>query len=256
VRKGLVDCELNGKVALVTGAGRGLGRGIAIELAKNGCKVFLNYKTNYEAALKTGQDIAAFNGIAELAPADMSKRDDVARLFDQIGAEGRLDFLVNNAGVNRRSTFMETSEADWDYVLDTNLKGPFMACQEAFRIMEKQKFGRIVNISSISGQNHGPKTVHYAVSKAGLNSLTKVLARYGAPNGILVNAIAPGIIPTEQTESELNSEGGRAYLDQTLLKSFGAVEDVSAAVLFLVSKSGSYITGQVISVAGGAYLGS
>jgi 3-oxoacyl-[acyl-carrier protein] reductase len=151
---------------------------------------------------------------------------------------------------------METSDADWDYVLDTNLKGPFMASQEAFRIMEKQKFGRIVNISSISGQNHGPKTVHYAVSKAGLNSLTKVLARYGAPNGILVNAIAPGIIPTEQTETELNSEGGRAYLDQTLLKSFGTVEDVSAAVLFLVSKSGSYITGQVISVAGGAYLGS
>jgi 3-oxoacyl-[acyl-carrier protein] reductase len=98
--------------------------------------------------------------------------------------------------------------------------------------------------------------VHYAVSKAGLNSLTKVLARYGAPNGILVNAIAPGIIPTEQTETELNSEGGRAYLDQTLLKSFGTVGDVTAAVLFLVSKSGSYITGQVISVAGGAYLGS
>lgn len=252
----IINRELDGKVALVTGAGRGLGRGIALELAKNGCKVFLNYKTNQKAALSTLRKIVEFGGIAELVPANMSERREVVQLFDRIEKAGRLDFLINNAGVNRRNTFMETSDEDWDYVLDTNLKGPFMASQEAFRIMEKQQFGRIVNISSISGQNHGPKTVHYAVSKAGLNSLTKVLARYGAPNGILVNAVAPGIIPTEQTESELNSEGGRAYLDQTLLKTFGSIDDVAAAVLYLVSKSGNYITGQVISVAGGAYLGS
>ena len=248
--------ELNGKVALVTGAGRGLGRGIAVELAKNGCKVFLNYKTNSEAALRTLQEINAFDGVAELAPANIGEREEVVRLFDKIGKSGRLDILVNNAGVNRINTFMETSDVDWDYVMNTNLKGPFMASQEAFKIMEKQKYGRIVNISSISGQNHGPKTIHYAVSKAGLNSLTKVLARYGAPNGILVNAVAPGIIPTEMTESQLNSEGGRQYLDQTLLKTFGTIDDVSAAVLYLVSKSGNYLTGQIISVSGGANLGS
>jgi 3-oxoacyl-[acyl-carrier protein] reductase len=248
--------ELNGKVALVTGAGRGLGRGIAVELAKNGCKVFLNYKTNSEAAIRTLQEINAFDGVAELAPANIGEREEVVRLFDKIGKSGRLDILVNNAGVNRINTFMETSDVDWDYVMNTNLKGPFMASQEAFKIMEKQKYGRIVNISSISGQNHGPKTIHYAVSKAGLNSLTKVLARYGAPNGILVNAVAPGIIPTEMTESQLNSEGGRQYLDQTLLKTFGTIDDVSAAVLYLVSKSGNYLTGQIISVSGGANLGS
>ena len=248
--------ELNGKVALVTGAGRGLGRGIAVELSKNGCKVFLNYKTNSEAALRTLQEINAFDGVAELAPANIGEREEVVRLFDKIGKSGRLDILVNNAGVNRINTFMETSDVDWDYVMNTNLKGPFMASQEAFKIMEKQKYGRIVNISSISGQNHGPKTIHYAVSKAGLNSLTKVLARYGAPNGILVNAVAPGIIPTEMTESQLNSEGGRQYLDQTLLKTFGTIDDVSAAVLYLVSKSGNYLTGQIISVSGGANLGS
>jgi 3-oxoacyl-[acyl-carrier protein] reductase len=248
--------ELDGKIALVTGSSRGLGRGIAIALAKHGCKVFLNYKSNHEAAIRTQNEITEFGGIAELAPADMSIRREVVDLFEKIDREGRLDILVNNAGVNRRQNFMETSDADWDYVLDTNLKGPFIASQEAFRIMENQKYGRIVNISSISGQNHGPKTIHYAVSKAGLNSLTKVLARYGAGNGILVNAVAPGIIPTEQTESELNSAGGRAYLDQTLLKTFGTTDDVAAAVLYLVSKSGDYITGQVISIAGGAYLGS
>ncbi len=248
--------ELDGKIALVTGSSRGLGRGIAIALAKHGCKVFLNYKTNHEAARRTQNEITEFGGVAELAPADMSIRKEVVELFDKIAREGRLDILVNNAGVNRRQNFMETSDADWDYVLDTNLKGPFIASQEAFRIMENQKYGRIVNISSISGQNHGPKTIHYAVSKAGLNSLTKVLARYGAGSGILVNAVAPGIIPTEQTESELNSAGGRAYLDQTLLKTFGTTDDVAAAVLYLVSKSGDYITGQVISIAGGAYLGS
>jgi len=247
--------ELTGKVALVTGASRGLGRGIAVELAKNGCKVFLNYQTNTEAALHTLDEINALGGVAELVPANMGDRQEVVGLFDKIGKSGRLDFLVNNAGVNRINTFMETSDADWDYVMNTNLKAPFMASQEAFRIMEKQKFGRIVNISSISGQNHGPKTIHYAVSKAGLNSLTKVLARYGAPNGILVNAVAPGIIPTEMTEAHLNSEGGRNYLDQTLLKTFGTIDDVAAAVLYLVSKSGNYITGQVISVSGGAYLG-
>ena len=131
--------ELNGKVALVTGAGRGLGRGIAVELAKNGCKVFLNYKTNSEAAQRTLQEINAFDGVAELAPANMGEREEVVRLFDKIGKSGRLDILVNNAGVNRINTFMETSDVDWDYVMNTNLKGPFMASQEAFKIMEKQK---------------------------------------------------------------------------------------------------------------------
>lgn len=247
--------ELEGKVALVSGAGRGLGKGIAIGLAKAGCKVYLNYIKDRDSALQTLKEIIEIGAQADLIPADVSKHDEIVRIFQKISAQGPLDILINNAGVNKRQAFLETTEEDWNFILNTNLKGPFMMCQEAFKIMEAQKFGRIVNISSVSAHNHGPKTVHYAVSKAGLNSLTKVLARYGAHKGILVNAVAPGIIPTKQTQSELNSEGGRDYLNQTLLKSFGTIDDVVAAVLYLVLPSGKYVTGQVLSVAGGAYLG-
>ena len=138
--------------------------------------------------------------------------------------------------------------------MNSNLKSVFISCQEVFKYM-KRSGGRIINISSGAGQYHGPKTVHYAVSKAGVNSLTKVIARYGAENNILVNAIAPGVILTDQTKDEIYSPAGQTYLDMTLLNRFGELKDVATTCLFLASEDQNYITGQVISVSGGAYLG-
>ena len=169
-------------------------------------------------------------------------------------AFGRIDILVNNAGVNKRGWFMEIADEDWDMIMAVNLKGPFMCCQEVFPLMIKNGGGRIINISSVAGQYHGPKTVHYAVSKAGLNSLTKVLARYGAPHNILINAVAPGLILTDQTKEEFESGAAKPIIDMTLLKRPGTEQDVVLACLAVAESKQSYITGQVISVSGGAFL--
>ncbi len=170
------------------------------------------------------------------------------------GRYGAIDILVNNAGINRRATFAETTDQDWDDIMEVNLKGPFICCQEVFPHMVARGGGRIINISSVAGEYHGPKTVHYAVSKAGLNSLTKVVARYGAEHNILVNAVAPGIMLTDQTADELNSPAGQGIVAMTLLKRAGELTDVASTCVFLASDEQNYITAQVISVSGGAVL--
>ncbi len=167
---------------------------------------------------------------------------------------GGIDILVNNAGINRRATFAETTDQDWDDIMEVNLKGPFICSQEVLPHMIERGGGRIINISSVAGEYHGPKTVHYAVSKAGLNSLTKVVARYGAEHNILVNAVSPGIMLTDQTADELNSPAGEKIVAMTLLKRAGQLSDVAATCVFLASDEQNYITGQVISVSGGAVL--
>jgi len=166
---------------------------------------------------------------------------------------GRFDILVNNAGINRVCLFEEITDRDWDDILGVNLKGPFICCQEAFPHL-KARGGRIINIASVAGQYHGPKTVHYAVSKAGLISLTAAVARYGAEHGILVNAVAPGIIETDLTRDELRGPGGQKVVGLTLLKRPGQLDDVTSACVFLASDEQNYMTGQVLSVAGGAVL--
>lgn len=248
--------RLAGSVALITGSSRGLGRAIAIGFAKEGADIIVNYLQNEEGARQTAEAIRQQCRRAHVIRADVANRAEVHRMIeDAERAFGKIDILVNNAGVNKRGWFMEISDDDWDMIMAINLKGPFICCQEVFPLMIKNGGGRIINISSVAGQYHGPKTVHYAVSKAGLNSLTKVLARYGAPHNILVNGVAPGLVLTDQTREEFESGAAKPIIDLTLLKRPGAEQDVVSACLALAEQGQSYITGQVLSVSGGAYLG-
>ncbi|MFC1705290.1 SDR family NAD(P)-dependent oxidoreductase [Planctomycetota bacterium] len=248
--------RLEGKVAVITGSSRGIGRAIALRFAREGADVVVNYKENQKAAAAVVQEIGALGRRVFGHRADVSDRAAVRQFLARAMKElGRIDILVNNAGINRRGWLEEITDEDWDRIMAVNLKGPFICSQEVFRYMKAQKGGRIVNISSVAGQYHGPKTVHYAVSKAGLISLTKVLARYGAEHNILVNAVAPGIMRTEQTADELDSPAGKRIVDMTLLKRPGQLADVAATCVFLADDDQSYVTGQVISVSGGAFLG-
>lgn len=248
--------RLNGKVAIITGSSRGIGRSIALEFARQGAKIVITYNRESSKAEQVVDLITSQGGEAIALQVDIRDRKMVRQLFEAtLSRFKRIDVLVNNAGINKRGWFEEISDEDWDLIMETNLKGPFICCQEVFPYMIKQEKGRIINISSVAGQYHGPKTVHYAVSKAGLISLTKVLARYGAIHNILVNAVAPGIILTDQTREELESPAGQKIIDMTLLKRPGELEDVASVCVMLASDEQNYITGQAISVSGGAYLG-
>jgi 3-oxoacyl-[acyl-carrier protein] reductase len=244
------------KIALVTGASRGLGKAVALGFAAEGADIVVNYLQDSAAAEVTAEAIRSLGRRAYVIQADVAQRTDIRRMLaEAIAAFGCIDILVNNAGINKRGLFHEITDADWDLILDTNLKGPFICCQEIFPHMIEQGGGRIINMSSVASQYHGPKTVHYAVSKAGLNSLTKVLARYGAPHNILINAVAPGQILTDQTRDEFESGAVKPLLDMTLLKRGGSEEDVVRACLYLADPCQRYMTGQVLAVSGGAYLG-
>lgn len=244
------------EVAIITGSSRGIGRAIALAFAKEGAKVVVTYNKEKSEAEAVVDQIISDGGESFAAQLDVRKQESVRELFKETQSKfGRIDILVNNAGINKRGHFDEIELADWDLIMEVNLRGPFICSQEVFPYMIKQKKGRIINIASVAGQYHGPKTVHYAVSKAGLISLTKVVARYGAPHNILVNSVAPGIMMTDQTRDELNSPAGQKIVDMTLLKRAGELKDVASACVFLASEDQNYITGQVISVSGGAYLG-
>ena len=247
--------RLKGKSAVITGASRGIGRTIALEFARQGADVLIGYAREAAAAEAVAAECRQSGGRALAAAMDVRDRPQVrAALQQAVDAFGGLDILVNNAGINNRCTFEELTDDDWDRVMAVNLKGPFICSQEAFPHLIARGGGRIVNISSVAGEYHGPKTVHYGVSKAGLNSLTKVVARYGAPHNILVNAVSPGIMRTDQTADELDSPAGARIVEMTLLKRAGTLPDVAATCVFLASDEQSYITGQVISVSGGAIL--
>lgn len=248
--------RLSGAVAVVTGSSRGLGKAIAIGFAAEGADVIINYVQNEAGAKETAEAIRQLGCRTHIIRADVAQRANVKQLFSEaVATFGKIDILVNNAGVNKRGWFEEITDEDWDMIMDINLKGPFMCCQEVFPYMIKNGSGRIINISSVAGQYHGPKTVHYAVSKAGLNSLTKVLARYGAPHNILINAVAPGLIMTDQTREEFESGAAKPIIDMTLLKRPGNEQDVVSACLSVAEQKQSYMTGQVLAVSGGAYLG-
>lgn len=248
--------RLDGLVAVVTGSSRGLGRAIALGFAQEGASLVINYLSDIEAAQNVAESIRQMGGKAVTVRADVSIRADIKRLFFNAHKEfGKVDILVNNAGINKRGWFSEITDEDWDVIMATNLKGPFICSQEIFPYMIKNGGGRIINISSVAGQYHGPKTVHYAVSKAGLNSLTKVLARYGAEHNILINAVAPGLILTDQTQEEFDSGAANSIIDLTLLKRPGNERDVVSACLSLADPGQNYMTGQVLAVSGGAFLG-
>ncbi len=247
--------RLKGKVAVITGASRGIGRAIALAFAGEGAAVAVGYVRERERAHETVDEIISAGGTAAPLRIDVRDRARCRAAFEEtVTRFGGIDVLVNNAGINRRCTFEETTDEDWDRIMEVNLKGPFICCQEVFPHMIQRGGGRIINISSVAGEYHGPKTVHYAVSKAGLNSLTKVVARYGAPHNILVNAVAPGIMLTEQTADELAGPDGERVVAMTLLKRAGALSDVASACVFLASDEQTYMTAQVLSVSGGAVL--
>ena len=248
--------RLNDKVALITGSSRGIGRAIALAFAREGADIVVSCRSRKDLADEVVEEIGGLGRQAMACSADVSDRVAVQEMVKEAVARfGRIDILVNNAGINKTCFFEEATDEDWDRIMAVNLRGPFICTQEVFPLMKQAGGGRIINISSVAGQYHGPKTVHYAVSKAGLNSLTAVSARYGAEHGILVNAVAPGIIRTDLTAEELDSPAGAKIVEMTLVKRAGQLEDVTSTCLFLASDEQSYVTGQVISVAGGAYLG-
>lgn len=242
---------LAGKIALVTGASRGIGSAIAKTLAGYGATVVINYNGSKERAEAVAAEIAAAGGTAVTYQADVSKEAEAAAMFaDVIKQFGRLDILVNNAGITRDNLILKMTEEEFDAVIDTNLKGVFHCMKQVSKQMLKQKSGRIINISSISGIIGNAGQANYCAAKAGVIGMTKSLARELGSRGITVNAVAPGFIVTDMTD-KLPDSVKEAMAAQIPLKRFGAVEDIAEAVAFLASEKAAYITGQTLQVNGG-----
>ncbi|UOQ93189.1 3-oxoacyl-[acyl-carrier-protein] reductase [Halobacillus shinanisalinarum] len=242
---------LNEQVALVTGASRGIGQAIALELAKNGAKVAVNYSGSEERAEAVVQEIKDNGGEAIKIQANVSQADDVSRMVKTVVEEfGRLDILVNNAGITRDNLLMRMKEQEFDDVIDTNLKGVFMCTKGVTRQMMKQKFGRIINISSIVGVSGNPGQANYVAAKAGVIGLTKSNAKELASRNITVNAVAPGYITTDMTD-QLTDDQREQMLALIPLNRLGEGEDIARAVRFLASGDAAYITGQTLHVDGG-----
>jgi len=246
--------ELTGKKALVTGASRGIGRGIALALAKQGADVAVNYHSNAEEAEKVVAEIKAMGRDSFSVQADVSSAQGVTKMFEEIKNKwGKLDILVNNAGIVQFAPFEELTEEQWDAVLDTNLKGQFLCGQQAVKLMEQG--GRIINIASIASGGVGvgfSRLSHYTASKGGVVALTENMALDLAKKGINVNAIAPGVIETNMTKEMLGDETTKRGLMARIPKGrVGKPEDVAAAAAFLASDEADYITGSVIYVDGG-----
>ena len=242
---------LENKVALVTGAGRGIGRAIAIALAKEGAEVVVNYNGSEERAKEVKQTIEENGGKASIYKCNVSDFEACeAMIKDIVKEHGRLDILINNAGITKDGLIMKMKEEDFDSVLNVNLKGTFNTIRHSARQMLRQKSGKIINISSVSGILGNAGQANYAASKAGVIGLTKTMARELGSHGITVNAIAPGFVDTEMT-GVLSEEIRENACRQIILGRFGKPEDIANVAVFLASDKADYITGQVISVDGG-----
>lgn len=243
--------QLEGKVALVTGASRGIGRAVAIRLAKSGAKIAVNYAGNQAAAEEVKQIIEENGGEAILVQADISNAESVdAMVAAVMEAFGRIDILVNNAGITRDTLLMRMKEADWNAVIQTNLTGVFYVTKAVSKIMMKQRYGKIVNMSSVVGLMGNAGQANYAAAKAGVIGFTKSMAKELAARNITVNAIAPGFIATDMT-AVLSDKVKEDLATKIPMGRLGEADDIAAAVLFLVSDSASYITGQTLNVDGG-----
>ena len=243
---------LDGRVALVTGGARGIGRATAIRLARGGARIAINYKGNQAAAEEAKRLVEEAGSTATIIQGDVSVEADVDRLVKDALAfgGGKIDILVNNAGITRDDLLIRMTAEAWDAVLDLNLRGAFLVTKAVMRSMMKARYGRIVNVSSIAGVAGNAGQANYAAAKAGLIGFTKTVAREMASRNVTCNAVAPGFVPTDLTNALLEQ------MQETILKSiplgrFGTVEDVAAAIAFLVSDDASYITGQVLVVDGG-----
>lgn len=243
--------KFEGKTAVVTGGSRGLGRAICLELARGGANVLFCYAGNEAAARETVQAVEELGAKALAVRCDVSDAAQVDALAKAaVEAFGRIDILVNNAGITRDNLLMRMSEADFDAVIDTNLKGTFLCMKAVSRLMLKQRYGRIVNVSSVVGLRGNAGQVNYAASKAGVVGMTKSLARELASRGVTVNAVAPGFMETDMTAAL--PEAARAAAQGSIpMNRLGAPEDVARAVAFLASDDAAYITGQVLAVDGG-----
>lgn len=242
---------LDNKIALVTGASRGIGKAIAIALAKAGATVVINYAGNINAAKEVESEIKAINGKSIIVQADVADTDAVENLIKTVVDQfGRIDILINNAGITRDNLLMRMKENDWDDVINTNLKGVYNCTKSISRIMMKQRYGKIVNMTSVVGLTGNAGQANYAAAKAGVIGFTKSVAKEFASRGINVNAIAPGYISTDMT-AVLGDEVKKDFETKIPLGRIGQAEDVAEAVLFLVSDKSSYITGQTINVDGG-----
>ncbi len=248
---------LKDQIALVTGGSRGIGRGIVLALAKEGAKVAFVYKGNQEAADKLVNEVTQAGGVAKAIQGDVAQPDAATRIVEKVLSDwGRIDILVNNAGIIRDGLFVRMEPADWDAVLSTNLGGVFHFCRAvAAQMALKQRYGRIINISSVAADHVNAGQCNYSASKGAVNSFTRALAVELAGRNVTVNAIAPGFIETEMTEA-IRNKAGDLIKKMIPAKRLGKAEDVAAVAVFLAGSSSSYLTGQVITVDGGLSLGA
>lgn len=243
--------RLKGKIAVVTGASKGIGRSIAIEFAKHGATVIINYKNDKLAATETLSIIDELSGTGHIIQGDISNYNTAGKLITAtIDLYGHIDILVNNAGISKVGLFTEMTEHDWDELMGVNLKGVFNCTHQAIKHMLPRKIGSIINISSIWGSCGGSCEVYYSASKGGVNAFTKALGKELAPSGIRVNAIAPGVIDTAMNQC-FSPDDQELMVQSIPMLRFGQGEDVAKLAVFLASDDANYITSQVITVDGG-----
>ena len=245
---------MNGKVALVTGASRGIGRAVAMELAKNGVNLIINYSGSEEAAKEVLKDVTQLGIQAYIYKANVGNYKECAAMVEfAIEKFSKIDILVNNAGITKDMLLMRMSEEQFDDVININLKGTFNCMQLVSKYMIKAKSGRIINMASVSGRLGNAGQVNYAASKAGVEGMTKAAAREMAARGITVNDIAPGFVKTDMTDV-LSDKVKENIIESIPMKTFGIPEDIAKTVVFLAGEGARYITGQTISVDGGMYM--
>lgn len=248
--------RLQNKICIITGSSRGIGKAIAQAFALEGGHVIVTYHSNYKKAHQVVDDIIANGGSAIAHELKLESRTSVENLVeDVIKNYDHIDVLVNNAAAAQIKPFEEITDDDWDEILNINLRGTFICCQKVLPFMKKQHYGKVINISSIGGQWGGWMQVHYAVSKAGIIGLTKSLARIHGGDNININSISPGLVKTEMTVEELESQAGREKVANIPLKRVATVEEIASVAVFLASDESKYITGQTINVNGGMYFG-
>jgi 3-oxoacyl-[acyl-carrier protein] reductase len=245
--------SLSGKNAVVTGGSRGIGRAIALGLAEAGADVVLTYRSNRGEADAAVSAVQKLGRRALALPMDVADRASVEAAAKDARSFGAISILINNAGINKPTDFDKVTDSDWDEIVGTNLKGPFVVAQTFLPLLAEAGGGSIVNISSVSGQYGGPRTAHYAASKAGLISLAQVIARFGAQYNVRSNTIAAGLIASDMAAAGMAAASVQKAAEGIVLKRLGTPREVADAAVFLASDASSYITAQTINVNGGLY---